>query len=220
VEVIPIQISDQDARALTLLSPGEMDRASRFLRPEPRRSFVAGRAALRRLLGARLGISPQQLPIRLTKSGKPYLPECPIHFSLSHSGDIVLCALSLASPVGVDIERINVLPEMDAIAREYFPPEEWSDSPVDFFRSWTRREAYLKALGDGIGSSQFSGIRFGDFASADAIPVQDTHPQWYVQQLPIPEGYVGAVCYQGQETNIKLYTIEPLEAVLNTEVCE
>lgn len=138
------------------LSASERARAA-ALRGEPlRRRYVASHAALRRLLAALVGGHPGALPLAAGPNGKPLLPGGP-HFSLSHSGDVGLVAIDPACEVGVDVEPIRPVPEADEIAARWFAPEEraalraaGADGGTAFARLWTRREAWLKALGVGL----------------------------------------------------------------------
>jgi len=141
------------------LSASERARAA-SLRGEPlRRRYVASHAALRRLLAGIVGGSPEALQLAAGPNGKPRLPGGP-RFSLSHSGDLGLVAIDPACEVGVDLEPVRPVPEADEIAARWFAPEEraalhaaGADGGAAFARLWTRREAWLKALGVGLDES-------------------------------------------------------------------
>jgi 4'-phosphopantetheinyl transferase len=154
---------DLDVEPLcALLSPDELERAARFVFTRDRRRFIAARAALRSILGERLGEAPSRLRFDYGPQGKPALAsawqESGIQFNLAHSGDWALVALACNKRVGVDLEQIRPLVEGREIARRHFSPRETADLwslPLElqeeaFFRCWTRKEAYLKALGCGL----------------------------------------------------------------------
>lgn len=149
-----------DARAL--LDATEHARAASYHQPADVARFITGRAALRRLLGARLDLPPHTLRWVQGPHDKPGLaPELDarLEFNLSHSGEWVLVALSDVGAVGVDVERIENHRDLLAIAERVFCPQEREilrlrdeQGAVDFFyRTWTCKEAWIKALGIGLG---------------------------------------------------------------------
>jgi 4'-phosphopantetheinyl transferase len=142
-----------------LLSADELARAGKFTQESLQHRFILARAGMRRILGNATDIPPQDLIFRLTPTGKPHLaPETPrhVHFNLSHTSDIAALAICEDASVGVDIEAVR--PLRKAIARRYFTAQEADELdalPEDerlaaFFRCWTRKEAFLKATGEGI----------------------------------------------------------------------
>jgi len=156
---IDLRISEADLAArLGSLSEEERERAARLAsHPRAQRRFVAARAGLRAVLGAHRGASPASLVFGEGPHGKPELGGGPF-FSLSHSEDLALCALSPSRRLGVDVEAVRAVPEAEAIARRWFTASERvayegvrAARPEEaFFRVWTRKEAYLKALGTGL----------------------------------------------------------------------
>lgn len=144
--------SAQLARDCTLLSTAEHIRVQSFHQFQDRIRFASARAALRRLLAERVGISPDRLSILITASGKPYLPQhSEIQFNLSHAGNFALIAISSDGKVGIDIERCNR--DVTGLSDYVLSPLErakacWSDKR--FIDLWVAKEAVLKALGLGI----------------------------------------------------------------------
>jgi 4'-phosphopantetheinyl transferase len=141
-----------------LLSRDEEDRAGRFHREIDRRRFVWGRAQVRSVLGSYLSIPPEGVAFRYSDKGKPELhPPCGLDFSVSHSENLLLVGVG-EGLVGVDVEVIGFLPDLEAVASMAFTegemewlrdaPEE--ERPEAFFRLWTGKEALLKALGVGF----------------------------------------------------------------------
>ena len=147
-----------------LLSPDEQERASRFHFAEHRHSFVVAHGMLRRLLARYAGVAPEALAFGAGDNGKPTLHASSgagtLEFNLSHSGDYALLAVSRGGPVGVDIERWNDEIEHLELAEHFFSPAERDalhklrevkqETVAGFFAAWSRKEAYLKARGDGI----------------------------------------------------------------------
>ncbi|MCE9625238.1 MAG: 4'-phosphopantetheinyl transferase superfamily protein, partial [Deltaproteobacteria bacterium] len=145
-----------------LLSEDERARADRLLREADRTHFTFARALLRRLVGAYLQATPASLKFSYASQGRPYLIgnfSRPIpDFNLAHSSGTALFAFAIGREVGVDIEFIREPVDEAAIARRYFHPEEAAallalpnaERSREFFRLWTRKEAYLKAGGEGV----------------------------------------------------------------------
>lgn len=164
VWLVPLRIDgDTLRRAFELLDAGERARARRLQGPCLRRRFIAAHAALRRLLGARLQRSPASLRLHASVWGKPALdlePRGePLHFNLSHSGELALVALSPAGPVGVDVETLAQATErapdlawaLSPLERHQLAALPWPQRALATYRCWTRKEALLKAVGCGIG---------------------------------------------------------------------
>jgi 4'-phosphopantetheinyl transferase len=141
-----------------LLTDDEIDRAGRFLRQELRHRYIVGRAGLRIGLGAALRTAPAALRFEYGPHGKPTLPGTQLRYNLSHSDGVALLALATDAEVGVDVEAISTDIELDDMAGRFFSPRERvayrrfdpADRPAAFFRCWTRKEAVIKAVGDGL----------------------------------------------------------------------
>ncbi len=149
---------DFDSGLLSWLSQDERDRAARFRFERDKRRYERRRSLLRLLLGRYLGIEPASVRFRYGPQGKPELAESAgLQFNLSHSDGHVLFAFA-QTQVGVDLERIRADIDVDSVARAVFAPEEMRHlgalppgERVDaFYRCWTRREAYVKARGQGL----------------------------------------------------------------------
>jgi 4'-phosphopantetheinyl transferase len=145
-----------------LLSPDEAERAGRYRFARDRLRFVAGRVLLRKILGGYLGRRPSELIFSQGPHGKPRLAldtnEARIHFNVTHADSLALYAIARGGEVGIDTERIREIPDWARIAESFFAPRELARLwrlPADrraqaFFRAWTRREAIVKASGDGL----------------------------------------------------------------------
>ncbi len=150
--------ASEDAQLRDLLAPDEARRADAFAAEDERRRFVVGRGLLRVLLGRYLHEAPAVLRFDYGERGKPTLAGSTVQFNLSHAGGIVLYAIALGRDVGVDVERLRSLPDLARIARRFFSAWE-ADTLLQlpaaereraFFTCWTRKEAYVKALGGGL----------------------------------------------------------------------
>jgi 4'-phosphopantetheinyl transferase len=145
------------------LAPMERRRAASFHFERDRNRFVAGRGALRSILGRYLQASPEAVALEYGPKGKPLLADrfarSGIHFNLAHSEDLALVALAQGRDVGVDLERVRNLDDAEELASCFCAPSEFQEfrsvpeqgRSAAFFRIWTRKEAWLKATGKGIG---------------------------------------------------------------------
>jgi len=123
-----------------------------------RRRLLAGRHATRWLLAESLGRAPEQLVIEIDPAGKPRLADGAIRFNVSHSGRFGLVGISREREVGVDVEVIRPVPELDALVNEQFTNTERAEwvaaAPANrdrrFLETWTRKEACAKAMGTGF----------------------------------------------------------------------
>ncbi len=146
------------ARLATTLSSEEMAEAARFRAERHLGAFVAARGVLRLVLSAYVGEDPAALRVARSDSGKPFLIDYPdLRFNVSHSGDVALYAVTHGREVGVDVEHVTSVDWM-GMARRFFSRREYDDllmvaEPLRlsaFFACWTRKEAFLKATGEGL----------------------------------------------------------------------
>lgn len=165
VHLWPIALGEparQGPGEAALLSVDETARAARFRFDRDRRHFIAGRAALRRILARYLDMDPPTLRFAYGAAGKPALSGPPeseeIQFNLSHSAGQALLAVARGRPLGVDLEALRPSDDLPAVAKRFFARGELSalaDIPQAlyaqaFFACWTRKEALLKAYGGGL----------------------------------------------------------------------
>ena len=143
-----------------LLSDDEIARARRFHFQRDRDRYVVGRAELRRHLAGYVGEDATDLRFSYSDHGKPFLawPESDVAFNISHSEALAVFAYCRSAEIGIDVERMDDRPLRDGVAEQFFSPSEVrilhglppSARPEAFLRCWTRKEAYLKARGDGL----------------------------------------------------------------------
>ncbi|QKH39459.1 4'-phosphopantetheinyl transferase superfamily protein [Achromobacter pestifer] len=194
--------------ALALLSKEEAARALRFHQHGDKVRFVTARAALRRLLGARLDCRPESLRFAANKHGKPRLDvACSAdpapYFNVSHAGAFALIALSDRFPVGVDIERRDPHCDIAAMSRLALSTQELElphERRLDFFDCWTAKEAVLKALGMGVAEHlQRLTVLLPGLAQGSRYGLRREHlegPGVDVLRLDSPSDYAAALAWQ------------------------
>jgi 4'-phosphopantetheinyl transferase len=208
-------IRGEESRWQELLSADESRRAARFLFPSDRQRFVASRALLRTILAAYLDADPVDLNFSYSQKEKPALggvhAASDITFNLSHSGGIALYAFNLRREVGVDVEHIRRDFDVEPLAHRFFSAREWKQlaawpkpERVDaFFRCWTRKEAYIKATGDGLSLplSQFDvSLDSGETSALLATrPDAREAERWFLREVPGGLGYCAALCVRGHD---------------------
>jgi len=223
-EVNVWSISIQDCRPdvnamLAMLVRDEVERAGRFVFEKDRNTFVVGRAMMRGILGHYLAIRPQDIPIVLNDYGKPELESKALFFNVSHSGDLVLVAACRNHPIGVDVECIRPVDDVDQLITQYFSPREarelrglphGSRLPA-FFACWTRKEAYVKARGQGLSLPLDEFDVPTDVRSASNWHSVDTRdsPPWFIVALPVREGYSGALASSVGELTVRYRECSP-----------
>jgi 4'-phosphopantetheinyl transferase len=140
---------------LELLDQVEKQRRQRYRQPADQDRFVLGAALIRLVAAARIGTEPRKVRVERAcpgcgqPHGKPQLPGTGLHVSISHSGDLVALALTSVAPVGVDVEKVTDRDVAD-LARSVVGPGEPIAVPADLYTYWCRKEAIVKATGDGL----------------------------------------------------------------------
>lgn len=181
------------------LSPDERLRAGRFLRARDRCRFVAGRGQLRQLLGRCLGTPPRELRFAYGEAGKPELRDharVAPRFNVSHSAGLGLVALGIDREIGVDVELVRPGVWTRRLVESVFTPAEVSSVPegppamraAELFARWTRKEAYLKAVGTGL---------VADLAAVGIAP------GWQVEDAVPRARFCAAVAASGSRCRIR-----------------
>ncbi|BAZ85510.1 4'-phosphopantetheinyl transferase HetI [Dolichospermum compactum] len=195
------------------LSSDEIARAERFYFPEHRQRFIAGRGTLRTILGQYLDIDPKQVEFEYQPRGKPLLAakfaNQGLLFNLSHSQDLALLGVSYQHQIGVDLEHIRTMSDLEGLAKRFFSAREYEYlrlfSPAEqqqiFFRYWTCKEAYLKATGDGL--VQLEEIEI------DLTPNQPSQllvsGDWSLRELTPADNFAAAVVVTGSNINLRCW---------------
>lgn len=224
VEVWAVALDPESRRIAPLaklLSSDEQERARAYKFPRLRDRYTVARGQLRRLLGEYLHRDPVHLEFDYSPRGKPSLKGAgELHFNLAHSDELALIAVTCGVPVGVDVERIRPMPDAEGIAERFFSARELTalrGVPVElrdaaFFRLWSRKEAWLKATGDGIAES-LSKIEVaflpdeparvlaiaGDAAAGEA---------WSLASLEPAAGFTGALAIPRREIQLRCHSLD------------
>lgn len=208
-----------------ILSPDERERADRFHFEADRRRAVIGRGYLRLLLGRILDLPPNKLRFEYDEFGKPGLipkHRLPLQFNVSHSGDLILIAITMGRAVGVDVERIRADLDPDEIAARFFSADECKilaslagpHRYKAFFTCWTRKEAYLKAKGVGLSLplDQFD----VSFLPDEEPRLLATRPdpaearRWRLRELNVSGDYAAALAAPGSTWKLRCWNWNPL----------
>jgi 4'-phosphopantetheinyl transferase len=202
-----------------ILSDDERVRADRFHFSRHRDHFTAGRGQLRTLLGRYLGRDPAGLCFQYNLQGKPSLPNPEgqaLRFNLAHSHGLALLALSRQREVGIDVERVRPEVACEDLAGRYFSPREVAalrSLPAElrrlaFFHCWTRKEAYIKAIGKGLSLplDSFDVSVMADEAALLEARHEDEGRRWSLCALEVPDGFVGALAVEGEGWRLRLFS--------------
>lgn len=199
---------------MRLLSGDERERADRFRFPDDRRRFAIARATLRRALAAALGVDdPAILEFEYGQHGKPVLSprfnRGALSFNASHSGERLLIGLGQGADIGVDIECHRPLVDRDGLVRRYFSAAEntvyfclpEAAREQAFFGCWTRKEAFVKALGRGL-SFPLKDFDVGFSEGVDGLLFLQGQPAaseaWQLEGFEPEKGYSAAFATQGR----------------------
>ena len=207
--------SDEVTRLSTLLAADETARANKYRFPEHKRRFIVARGVLRQLLGNYLNISPKHLKFEYSERGKPYIfnsnTSKAIQFNISHSEEYALLGFTYDRSIGVDIEYLRAMPDAVKIAKRFFAPQEYElicsldakQQSQTFFKLWTAKEAYLKAIGTGLSGLASIKINFdssGDRIYLSSIDNSTSVDNWSIYScLPTPN-YVGTIAIDAPVT--------------------
>jgi len=206
------------------LSPDEHARADRFYFAQDRLKFIVARGALRYILSRYIGAHPAQITFVYGTYGKPALLNNPLHFNLAHSGDWALCAVALKL-AGIDVEDMRrPVDDMDDVAQRFFARHEWEhyhalpaqEKSAAFFRCWTRKEAFIKAIGEGLSHPlhRFE-VSFLKDAPASLIRIdgkEQAARAWSLLNMPPDEHHAGAVAIHTSSPQVTRWTWHMMDA--------
>jgi 4'-phosphopantetheinyl transferase len=214
VEDVPRDLARE--RLLPLLDAGEAERHARFLFDEHRHLFLVAHALCRSVLAAYTGLAPEALRFAARAHGKPELlpaPDAaPLRFNLSHTAGLAAVAVAQAE-IGVDVERLDRRVELEAVARRVFSPAEVDHLMASagvarrqrFFERWTLKEAYVKALGDGLTAPlRDITITYGPEAPPALRSIHEPGPVWLHLAAPGPEHVLALALRAGAPSRLRL----------------
>jgi 4'-phosphopantetheinyl transferase len=210
VDVWLIHLPESLQGAAVCLSRDESDRAARFIFDRDRARFSVAHTGLRDILSRYTLQAPAAIELRTGERGKPYLADYPdIRFNLSHSGCWAMVAVARGREVGVDIECIKPERSTGGIAERFFAPaevRELMETPEEgrvsaFFSCWSRKEAYIKARGEGlhIPLDSFE-VSLGEEA---VLRHADDRGRWSMCALQAPAGYSAALVVEGSGFSVR-----------------
>lgn len=207
-------------RVIGLLSAEEIARANRFHFPHLRTHYISARSALRLLLSELTGIPNYKLRFAYTQHEKPYLPNSDLKFNLSHANQVALLAFAPGREVGVDVEYVRDSIDTEQIARRFFAPAEVADflsvpgagRQQAFYNGWTRKEAYIKAIGNGLtyplDSFRVSLIPGEPARLIEVATDPDEAARWKMTAVYPGEGYTGALIAEGQDWTLETWAFD------------
>lgn len=214
------------AEELATLSDAERERAARFRFDRDRSRWLLAHIAARAIIGAELGVAPAEIRYAFGPTGKPSLawPEhTGVEFNLSDSGDLALLAICRDAPVGVDVEFVKPMPDLAAIATSHFAAEERAELLAlpeaeqlgAFYRIWTRKEAYIKAVGTGLshGLDRFAvsvGPASPRFVHLDGDTARAA--RWSLCNVPTFGPYLGALAVERTSPTVESRAWPPTPA--------
>ena len=211
----------------SLLSPDESERRLRLLEGPIRDRFTLARGGLRILLGRYLGRDPAAIQFEYGKRGKPCLAGAEMHFNLAHSDDLAVYAFAADREMGIDVEALRRIPDIMQIGRRFFAPAEFevlqsmpsTERVRSFYRAWTRKEAYVKASGDGLHTPLDSFcVTLDSDEAARLVTLNGSAPAasaWQLHHLDPAPGYLGALAYPGARKELAATEPVPPAELLN-----
>ena len=196
------------------LSTEERERSGKFSRTLDKLNYISARGALRTILGSYLNERSSTLTFGYGSYGKPFLADPPagkgIAFNLSHCREMAVIGVASCRRIGVDVETIRDIPELEDIVEQYFSKEERAsivsaDREMKiklFFHIWTRREAVAKARGLDL-SAAVSELEIPLYPSGSGVCFeQKGESEWSLRDLELGPTYIGAVCVEGNTCDV------------------
>lgn len=210
-----------------LLSHDERERALRFRVDAAMRSYVVSRAMTRTILGDFCDKAPEDIQFDYTAEGKPFVSGG-VHFNVSHSGDLVACAVTACAPIGVDIEIHKPISDWELVARNFFCENEFRNlnhavprcqRVAAFHDCWVRKEAVVKALGGGLSipldSFEVSVLPDAPYGLLAVNDLPDEAREWTLETFRPGSGYSGAVALRSRSVRLCVYETRPASELLS-----
>ena len=199
VHVYAVPLVGEAERYGEWLSKDERDRADRYRILDHRRRYTITHGALRVLLSCYLSVDPAKLEFEYGSRGKPCLRGSGPHFNLSHSAQLAMIAIA-KEPVGIDCEKTRHLERLVDIAKRQFSNAEHrallglpeSERLQAFYRCWTRKEAYVKALGLGLAALDVFDVELGEKPKFVALRDGEDIARWSLLDVSPSAEFTGA----------------------------
>lgn len=196
-----------------IILPAELSRAKRLIKKSDQVKFILGRAILRVVLSHYLEKNPAEILFDMNEHGKPFLFGHALQFNLAHSGDYLFIGVTLHQHIGVDVEQVRPYHNYLSLAKRFFTSSEYAaiNNVDDFYRCWTRKEAFVKAMGAGLsfGLSNFEVTTFAMSSAQSALlSIRGDviiAKQWMLRSVrwdELPSDYFAAVAVFGEIKNI------------------
>ena len=203
------------------LSADELERANRFKFDLHRNRYIAGRGLLRSVLARYLEIAANALQFTYSVHQKPELTPATnsagLHFNLAHTGDLALIAVANSGPLGVDVEEVRVVRDVGDLVARFFSQRENElfqqlapeKKSAAFFNLWTRKEALLKATGEGItGGLNRVEVSFLEHEPAQLLAINgdsESAREWTLKSFQPLHGFIGALAIKAQSVQVQCW---------------
>jgi len=207
--LVELKKMDKDTSSLlNILDDTEQQRYHRLHRNH-RHRYLLSHAACRNILSRYTGYTASEIQYTLNTHGKPGLINSPFTFNLSHSHDLAIIVIGAGTEIGVDVEYIKPKPNWKKLAKRFFNTDEYSyllqqaenHQLESFFQLWTRKEAFIKALGTGLSTP----LKSFDSSHAEQIKIDDADNCWYQKDLTLDSAYKGCVVQNTKIKKIRYY---------------
>lgn len=183
-----------------IMSPQEQEYVSRFENYDDRMRSAAGKILTRKLLSHYMNISQEKIKVSKSKYGKPILEnnhEFSLNFNVSHSGKVVLVAMTRGRIVGIDVESQHSMPDYLSLAKNFFTDKEFEiisnvNNEELFLDYWTAKEAYVKAIGMGLNKE----LNSFEIRGNKIIDSEEEASKWIRRKVYMPEGYIANMVYE------------------------
>ncbi len=217
---VNLNLPDSDYQQLkNYLNPEEQERLQRYTHQPSQQQFLTARGRLKQLLARYLGTAPSSIRFELGQFGKPRLAGTKINdglvFNVSHSGAVVLIAISKNRVLGIDVEKINTRYNLQAIAKRCFSNQElntWNQlaephKTNQFYAYWCAKEAFLKATGRGLALGMQHCVVDLDRSRFISLPEAYQASDWQLQCLDVGNDYQAFVTGKGRNISITTSTL-------------
>ncbi len=201
-----------------LLAADEVERANKYVFEKDRWIYVTAKFLLRSILGNYLNINPKEIAFEYSEFGKPsYLKNIEVDFNVSHSGNRIIIGFAKQQTIGVDIEKIKQDFDPLDLAKIFFSEEEInalsqakeSEMFQAFYRCWTRKESFIKAVGEGLSYPLDSfAVTMDNDHRARFLKIdnnQDSKKDWQLSSFVPADGYIAAITTNGNPNKIEFF---------------